>query len=158
MNIRLTFSLTAALLCGSGALANYADTNGYPSDEVITSPYFYDDLARAGENAATVEFLDLGMRHPKLTQVPAVVYTMPRLKYLSLAFNRVARVGDDIANLTELEELYLQGNHYLHTVSDKIGQLPNLRLVHIADTGLSAEKVARLRAILPKGCKLQTTH
>ncbi len=153
-----TLAVLITLALGANADYRYADRSGYPNDEILASPNFYDDIDAAAAAGENVHYLDLGMRRPKLTQVPAAVYELQNLKFLSLAFNRVAAVGPDISQLKALEELYLQGNHYLKSVSDNIGALENLRLVHIADTGLADSDIDKLRAILPRGCKLITSH
>ncbi len=156
--LRQLVLLTALLATAVSANAEYADRAGYPNDDLLASPHFYDDIEAAAAAPENVQYLDLGMRHPKLTRIPDAAYGLENLKFLSVAFNRVASVGPEIKNLRALEELHLQGNHYLTSVSDNIGELKNLRLVHIADTGLSEEKIERLRGLLPWGCKLITRH
>lgn len=150
--------LLSLVLAHLPVAAEYANRAGFPADEVMASPNFFDDLGKASATPEQVWYLDLGMRRPKLTTFPDEVYSMRNLKYLSLVFNRVASVGDGIAQLTELEELYLQGNHYLRNVSDQIGALKNLRVLHIADTGLSEQQIDRLRQLVPKNCRVVTRH
>jgi hypothetical protein len=56
--------------------------------------------------------------------------------------------------LEQLEVLGLNGNKYLSTVSDQLFTLPNLKELHLKETGLSAEQLNQIGKKLPSGCRL----
>ncbi len=134
-----------------------AQDGGFAIDNLFLSPNYFDNIEEAMKEPEKVHYIDLSMQSPKLTKIPDEVYTkFPNLKQINVSFNRVASVDDAIGNLTNLEVLNLEGNHYLTSLSEEIGKLKNLKELNIKTTGLKADKVGAIQKLLPEGCKI--TH
>ena len=144
--------LILVLLTSFGAFAQDGAMEGI--DTFFTEDGFYDNVADAAEHADSVLYLDLSLQSPKLTAVPKQVFSFVNLKYLELGFNQVGAIDIAIAQLESLEVLGLDGNKYLKSIPEEIYTLPNLKELHLKDTGLSAEDLKTISSKLPSSCKL----
>jgi Leucine-rich repeat (LRR) protein len=124
-------------------------------DAYFTEDGFYDNLEDALSNEETALYLDLSLRSPKLTKVPDDVFKLTNLKYLELGYNQMGAIDDRIVELVHLEVLGLNGNRYLKSVSAKLAELPNLKELHVKDTGLTSEQVKSLRSALGAKCTVE---
>lgn len=118
------------------------------------APNYFDNMDEAKKDPEKVHYLDLSLQSPKLTTIPPEIYTFTNLKKLTLSFNRIVSVDDGIGNLVNLEELHIEGNHYMTSFSLEVAKCTKLVKVNIKDARIPAEKVTSLAEALPKGCEL----
>jgi len=122
--------------------------------DLFLEPNFFDNIKDASAKADEVIYLDLSMQSPKLTQTPNESYEFSNMKMMDLSFNRIASVEDGIGNLKNLEVLNLEGNQYLTSISDEIGKCESLKELNIKTTGIKGEKLAKVKSLVPKDCKV----
>ncbi|KAI9104697.1 hypothetical protein DFS34DRAFT_565017, partial [Phlyctochytrium arcticum] len=73
-----------------------------------------------------------------LTQMPPCIFTdMPKLLVLNMAYNRIAEIPNDIGNLTELRELYLNNNS-IANVGEGIARLGKLEVLDLSWNGIES--------------------
>jgi Leucine-rich repeat (LRR) protein len=131
------------------------------AQEISIDPYmfmngYFDNLDEAKEQPDSVKYLALSMQHPKLKEIPEVIYSFKNLIRLDVSFNQVASVGDGIGKLTQLEYLNLEGNHYLTKVSDMVTKLPSLKELILIDARIPAADLEALIKSLPESVKVTT--
>lgn len=79
---------------------------------------------------------ELNLSGNALTEIPPFIFSLPRLRVLHLAENRITKVPTAISQLTTLERLYL-GHNQLETIPRQIAALPELRLFSVANNKLT---------------------
>ena len=108
---------------------------------------FY-DLESALLEPEKVVKLDIAMQ--KLTEISAEIGKLTNLRCLDLAFNRFGTLPSEFKNLEKLEYLNLSGTRHMPKLPEVLIELPNLKVVNIADhPEWSAETWENAKKLLP---------
>ncbi len=84
-------------------------------------------------NLEQLELLEVDLHH-----FPMELISLRKLRVLNLALNQLRSIPEEINQLGELEELYLDYNKSLKNLPQQIGQLSKLRVLSIVDTNIQS--------------------
>lgn len=80
---------------------------------------------------------ELNLSGNALTEIPPFIFSLPRLKVLHLAENKITKIPAQISNLINLERLYV-GHNSLVTIPTQVAKLPELKLLSLANNKLTS--------------------
>jgi Leucine-rich repeat (LRR) protein len=81
----------------------------------------------------------LTLKNDRLKQIPIAITKIKSLKVLDLSGNDFIKLPEEISNLTNLEEIYLndEKNMNLPKTLSTLAKLPNLKTLHLENDNLS---------------------